>query len=67
MQNVISKILSLPEGYEPPYDCNNGAWLFLYRNKAKADMDSYVADALAMGYTVFDETSFGENYYTTMV
>lgn len=67
MENALNKIPALPQGGEAPYDCNNGVWLFLFREKAKEDMDSYVADAVNMGYSVFDETSFGENYYTTLI
>ncbi len=66
MQDVLTKIPTLPENGESPYDCNNGVWLFLFRDKTKADMDSYVDSAVKMGYTVFDDTSFGENYYTTL-
>ncbi len=66
MQDILKRIPVLPEGGEPPYDCNNGVWMFLFRQKSKADMDAYVSSALTMGYSVFDDTSFGENYYTTL-
>lgn len=66
MQSILKKVPALPENGEAPYDCNNGVWLFLFRNKEKADMDSYISSALEMGYSIFDETSFGDNFYTTM-
>ncbi len=67
MKEVLSKIPQLPQNGELPYDCNNGVWMFLFRNKEKRDMDLYVNSALEMGYTVFDEAFFGDNYYTTLI
>ncbi len=67
MKEILSKIPQLPLNGEKPYDCNNGVWLFLFKEKEKSDMDFYVKSAVDMGYTVFDETSFGENYYTTLI
>ncbi len=66
MKDLLTKIPQLPTNGEEPYDCNNGVWMFLYKSKNKSDMDEYVKSAVDMGYTVFDETSFGDNFYSTL-
>lgn len=65
--NILNKIPPLPTGGEPPYDCGDGAWLYLFNNKTKKDMDSYSDLAREYGYKEFDSTRFGDNYYLTLI
>lgn len=67
MKKLLEKIPQLPNGSLPVYDCNNGVYMFLFREKTKQDMDEYVALALNEGFNVFDSTDLGSNYYTTLI
>ena len=60
--DILNKLPLLPEGGESPYDCGDGAWLFLFKNKTKKDMESYADSAREYGYKEFDSTHFGDNY-----
>lgn len=66
MSELKNRIPTLPIGGEPVCDCNDGAELYLFYNKTKQDFLDYVESAKSVGFEMFDETEYGENFYATM-
>lgn len=66
MKEIFKKLPLFDGVSEPAYDCGDGSYMLLARNKTIDDMMSYISQAKKSGFSVFDETSFGENYYTTL-
>lgn len=67
MIDILKKIPPFGTPSEPAYDCGDGSYMLLARDKTKEDMDSFVKTAGKSGFEVFDETSFGKNFYTTLI
>ncbi len=66
MNDFTSILPELPELSEPPYDCNDGAVMYLSRGRNKIDFDEYIKKAVQMGFNIFDEAEYGGSFYTTL-
>ncbi len=49
---------------EPPYDCNDGAFMKLYRSVSLEEYKAYTGELKAAGFTLFDENRIKDNYYS---